>query len=145
MRLFDRDYSVLTPDEEFNWRSLQEQERVSKIGEIEIRRSLFRDYPKAARHFLSLFPNNYLDIVELQDEIHLNDQLGNFQKLLNSPEVNERDILNFININQAYFIVGAILKAHYSFGHHDAYLFPEFPLGISHKVDYLLVGKNSGG
>jgi len=145
MRLYDRDYNSLAPDEESEWRSLQAQETVSNIGDLAITVSLFREYPKAARHFTSLFPNNYLDIVELKDETRLNEQLDRFQKLLDSPHVNERKILNFIKKSRTYFIVGAILKDRYSFGHHDAYLFPEFRLGNSHTVDYLLVGKSSGG
>jgi len=59
--------------------------------------------------------------------------------------VNERKILDFINNDRAYFIIASLLKNYYSFGHHNAYLFPEFALGNSHKVDYLLVGKSSGG
>jgi len=42
-----------------------------KIGTIAITESRFHEYPKAARHFTSLFPNNYLDIVELKDEVRL--------------------------------------------------------------------------
>lgn len=35
--------------------------------------------------------------------------------------------------------------AHYDFGHPDAFIFPEFQLGNSYQVDFLLVGKNSSG
>ncbi|MEL6441206.1 MAG: Shedu anti-phage system protein SduA domain-containing protein [Cyanobacteria bacterium J06621_8] len=38
-----------------------------------------------------------------------------------------------------------MLKEYFNFGHHGAYLFREFQLGNSYKVDYLLIGKNSGG
>nr|BAJ06894.1 putative uncharacterized protein [uncultured bacterium] len=145
MRLYDRDYSSLTPDEQSEWRSVKAKETVSKVGDLAITVNLFRDYPKAARHFTSLFPNNYLDIVELKDENRLHKYVKRFQQVLESPQVNERKILNFINKNQAYFIVGSLLKDRYSFGHHDAYLFPEFRLGNSHVVDYLLVGKSSDG
>ncbi len=37
------------------------------------------------------------------------------------------------------------MKPYYHFGHHDTYLFPEFPFGTSYKIDYLLVGRSSGG
>jgi len=66
MKLHDRDYNSLTTDEEAQWRLLQEQEVVDKLGTMPIIRSRFREYPKAARHFTALFPNNYLDIVELK-------------------------------------------------------------------------------
>lgn len=145
MNLFDRDYTVLLPDEEQRWEDLRTQEVVSNVGNLKIRRSRFRDYPKAARHFSQLFPNNYLDIVELTDEPRLSEQLASFEALLNANDVNERQILNFIIKRQAYFLVGSILKAYFPFGHHDAYLFPEFPLGSSFKVDHLLIGKNSAG
>ena len=38
-----------------------------------------------------------------------------------------------------------MLKSYFQFGHHEAYLFPEFQLGNSYQVDYLLVGKSSDG
>lgn len=148
MKLYERDYMQLTDDEYAEWQSLQEQEvvdKIDKIGTMEIRQSRFRDYPKAARHFRSLFPNNYLDIVELKDETRLNEQLDRFRQLLDSSQVNERKILNFINNDGVYFIIASLLKNYYSFGHHAAFLFPEFPLGTSYKVDYLLVGRSSGG
>ncbi|MGR5907333.1 Shedu anti-phage system protein SduA domain-containing protein [Bacillus paranthracis] len=33
----------------------------------------------------------------------------------------------------------------YDFGHHNAFIFPEFQLGNSYQVDFLLVGKSSSG
>ena len=58
----------------------------------------------------------------------------------------EREILNFIRDKQAYFIIASILKGfHYRFGHHNAFAFKEFELPPNYLVDYLLVGKNSGG
>jgi hypothetical protein len=145
MKLFDRDYNSLTADEEAEWHSLQVKEVVGKLAGKPVIKSRFREYPKAARHFTSIFPNNYLDIVELNDEQRLNEELDRFRELLDDPQVNERMILNFINNREAYFIVASVLKNHYSFGHHDAYLFREFPLGTSYKVDYVLVGKSSDG
>ena len=41
--------------------------------------------------------------------------------------------------------VGSLLKTYFHFGHHSAHLFPEFRLGNSFLVDFLLVGKDSGG
>ena len=145
MNLYDRDFSTLTKEEETEWRSLQQQETVGTIGRFKIVQSRFRQYPKAVRHYLSLFPNNYLDIVELEDERTLREILDSFRRLLDSSDVGERAILNFINQNCAYFVVGSLLKSYFHFGHHDAYLFPEFPLGTSYKVDYLLAGRSSDG
>lgn len=145
MSLYNADYTKLSLEDEAEWKTLQQAELVSKVGELEIRRSQFRNYPKAVRHFIHLFPNNYLDIVELQDKERLNVLLEAFRDLINSENVKEREILNFIFQKQAYFIIASMLKKYFFFGHHEAYLFREFQLGISYKVDYLLIGKNSDG
>lgn len=55
----------------------------------------------------------------------------------------ERDVLRFINHRPAYHIIAGVFK-YYNFGHHDAYVFPEFALG-KYIADYLLIGKSSGG
>lgn len=150
MNLYERDFSKLTFEEEALWLNLRESEvgqsvMIDGIGKVSISsRSLYYQYPKAARHFTSYFPNHYLDIVELSEEERLTTQHHEFVTLLNSGRVNEREILNFINSKHAYFLVASILK-NYRFGHHDAYLFPEFQIGNSYKADYLLVGKGSGG
>ncbi|MCK4627000.1 MAG: DUF4263 domain-containing protein [Phycisphaerae bacterium] len=144
MKLYDRDYTELRGDEKAKWASLR-QEEVNKLGTLEVRQNRFRDYPKAVRHFMHLFPNNYLDTVELQDENRLKSQLDQFRQLIDSDNVTERAITKFIKQNRAYFIVASILKRYFSFGHHGAYLFPEFQLGNSYQADNLLVGKSSDG
>jgi hypothetical protein len=68
-----------------------------------------------------------------------------FENLLSDSNSNERSILNFINVNRHFFVIGAILKKYFNFGHHATCLFREFPLGTSYKVDYLLIGRNSDG
>lgn len=113
----------------------------------------FADYykiiPNAALHYRELFPNNYLNIGELADKDRIKTAKDQFANLLNSNS-NEQSVLNFIRDNQYYFIIGAIFHCdltpiHFRFGHHNAFLFKEFPLGTNHVADYLLVGKNSGG
>jgi antiviral defense system Shedu protein SduA len=145
MKLYKRDYSKLTRREELEWTRLKKLEIVRRSGRFTLARSRFHQYPKAARHFEHLFPNNYLDPIELKKTRGLNAKLTRFRKLLASPQVSERGILTMIRQERAHFIVGSILKDNFDFGHHEAYLFPEFPLGTSHKADYLLVGRNSGG
>jgi hypothetical protein len=144
MQLYERDYTKLTTEEEAQWQSLQHQE-VVQSGTLHFKTSLFRNYPKAVRHFISLFPNNYLDIVELSDETWLNRQLDQFRYLIDSDDATERNILDFIRQHRAYFIVASILDQYFHFGHHDAYLFREFQLGNSFQADFLLVGKGSDG
>lgn len=141
MKLYERDYCILNEEEIIEWNRVKESE---KNGALFGRINKFREYPKAARHYSSLFPNNYLDIKELKDEKYMRGVANEFLNKLNESNINERKILNFINDNQHYVIIASILKL-YNFGHHDAYLFKEFPLGSSYKVDYLLIGKGSGG
>jgi len=94
----------------------------------------------------SYFPKNYLDTDDLKDKERLSKLLNGFKALLDTNLVNERGIVKFIKDNQADFLVGSLLKQYYGhFGHHDAYLFPEFKLGDDYAVDYLLAGLGSGG
>ncbi|WP_051688323.1 Shedu anti-phage system protein SduA domain-containing protein [Desulfofalx alkaliphila] len=146
MKIYSRDYSILTQEELKKWEVLKEKEIVSSLGDdLVIRKNLYREYPVAVRHFISLFPNNHLDIMDLQQATHLKVLTEEFYRIINNPSTTERFILNWISQTKAYFIIASIMKSSYSFGHHDAYIFPEFQLGNSYQVDYLLVGKNSGG
>lgn len=144
MKIYERDYSYLTVEEQNEWEKLSKEEIVRKIGKVEIRKSKVRQYPKAVRHFRSLFPNNYMDFVELQNEQHLFDLVNSFSSVLVDTNITERTILNFIRDNKAYFLIASILEL-YRFGHHNAYIFPEFKLGNSYQVDFVIVGKSSGG
>jgi hypothetical protein len=92
----------------------------------------------------SLFPKNYLDTEKLKDKERLSKLLNEFKDLLDTNLINERGIVKFIKDKQADFLVGSLLKK-YHFGHHDAYLFPEFKLADDLVVDYLLAGLGSGG
>jgi hypothetical protein len=142
MKLFERDYRVLTAEEKATLEKVDRlQTRV--YGDMVARTGSIRDFSKPARHYISLFPNNYLDIVELQEEELLRERFGAFKALVDAKPT-EREVIRFIKDTQSYFIVGSILDD-YRFGHHDAFLFPEFPLGNSYGVDYLLVGNGSGG
>lgn len=146
MKLYDRDYFYITDDEK---KDIGEATKkyTYKLGKLSGNgSSLFREQPKAGRHYQSLFPNNYLDIVDLDNEERLNKLNLKFTELINIETTKEQDILNFLNSkeNKAYHIIGSLLRA-YDFGHHDTFLFPEFQLGTSYKVDYLLIGSQSGG
>lgn len=100
--------------------------------------------PTASYHYKSLFPNNFIhfnykmhnkDIVKLYED---------FKNLIKTPLTNERHLLNFIKDTESYFILESLFFR-YDFGHHDAYLFREFHLFPDYIVDFLLVGKSSGG
>lgn len=129
MRIYDRDYTKLTEDEINEWEMLKKKEVVKTTGKFNIRKSMFRKYPKAVRHYLSIFPNNYLDIEDLKNEDMLKTSISNFYDFLSNENIIESDIAKFIKNNKAYFIIGSILKSNYNFGHHDAFIIPEFMLG----------------
>lgn len=144
MGLFGRDYRFLTQKERNEWDKILEKEKIIKEGkELRFRRPLFRKYPKAVRYYKQLFHNNYLDIAELQDIEKLQSFNEGFKTLLDS-NCNEQAILKYIKDNKSYYIIGSIFSQ-YNFGHHAAYIFPEFKLSTNYRADYLLVGRSSGG
>jgi hypothetical protein len=157
MNLFERDFFKLTKTElelvnEFN--SLNTDLTAVMKGNGNLDTVVQNDRKKGVlmskNPFLlnhkSLFPNNYLNEVKLklQNFDYIN-KLQNFKKLLDDTKISERDILNYIRDNEAYFLIGSVLKNYTSFGHHDRYLFKEFKLPPNFQADFLVVGKNSEG
>jgi hypothetical protein len=145
--LYDRDFKILTVEEQELWDQSEEIFAGKRIRTQEMTKQYYNTIPKAALHHKELFPNNFLDIRELEDKKTLRKAKGDFLTLLDNG-ANERDVLNYIRDSKHYFIVGAIFRyggLHFNFGHHNAFLFREFPLNTNHKADYLLAGKNSMG
>ena len=145
MVIYTRDYTTLTQEALNEWEILKEKEIVHRFGDMIVRRSRYREYPVAVRHFESLFPNNHLDIVDLKKVEYLTSLSEEFHQLIETPTSNERSILKWIREKSAYFIIASIMKGPYTFGHHDAFIFPEFQLGNTYQVDFLIIGRNSGG
>lgn len=137
--LYKRDYNLLSPNE------IKEKEKLELENKNEngiFSTSLYYDYSKAVRHNMSLFPNNFMDNIDLKDkQDELRAQCNGFQKLLDG-KISELDIKHFIQNNEYYHIPASIFK-YYNFGHHAAYVFKEFCLGTNFKADYLLVGDSS--
>lgn len=140
-----RDFRYLTDSEKKEWGEIQQKETIRPQGGLAIKANLWSEYPSAVRRHISLFPNQYLDPLDLRDTSKLERILDSFEELIKNPGTRETDILNFINNNSHYFIIGALLKNNFNFGHHEAHVFSEFPLSTSHRADYLLLGKNSDG
>ena len=109
---------------------------VSKLGPA--------SFPRIIRYNRSLFPNHYLDTQFLQDRSAIMDMCDRFVQFLDDKSVGERDILKWIKEERAYHLVGSILSQT-SFGHHSAYIFPEFRLGSNCTPDFVIVGRASGG
>lgn len=143
MFLFGRDFRNLSDSENKEYQNIKVKD-LKQVNNLLINKPHFYDYPKAVRHYLSLFPNNYLDPADLSDNCNLDPIVTNFYNLISKNDTGERNILNFVKDNKAYFIIGSVFKL-YNFGHHDAYIFPEFQLNTDYKVDYLLIGKSSNG
>ncbi|EMK6568968.1 hypothetical protein V9K34_004699, partial [Vibrio parahaemolyticus] len=99
----NRDYRFLTPEETDEWEKVKQEEIVNPGSRVKIRKNLFSKYPRAARHFQSLFPNQYLDTMDLKDTDNIQLLLKGFIDLLNKSDVRERDILNYINSEPAFF------------------------------------------
>lgn len=146
MKLYDTDYNYLPPEDNEAWEQLKDQEIIYHNGKpTMVRKSLYNQYPQSVRHYISLFPNNFLDAIELRaNATSLRVTAAKFSTLINDSNTTERDILNFITTERTYFIIGSILND-FRFGHHALYLFPEFSLATDYKADYLLIGKNSDG
>ena len=87
-------------------------------------------------NFYTFEPNWYRDI-------DFNQEADAFLHILDQSK-KENDIQRYIKNNQKWFIPASIFKE-YNFGHHEAYLIPEQPLGEKYRVDYMLLGKNSIG
>lgn len=148
MKLYDRDYNNISKEENLLWEELKEKEKVNVNGKPSdfIKQSLYPQYPSAVRHFISLFPNNFVDAVDLKSESDLlRKKLEKFNDLLDEKQTTERHILNFVKDKKAYFIIASILKSNYRFGHHALFIFPEFKFPPNYQIDYLIVGKNSDG
>jgi len=144
MVIHQRNYRVKPTKNEYDlYNEVLHEERPREIRAFG-RRNLRSKYPKAIRHFLSLFPNNHIELIDYDKEL-INEKHQEFEEILNNGDTTERDILNYINHRDAFFIIASIL-IYQNYGHHDAYIFPEFSIGDGkYYADYLLIGKNSGG
>ena len=142
--LYKRDYTLLTDEERRGWDRAEEMIRPKKVlSALEV--ATYCDMmPPAGWYHMQLFPNNYLCPAELKDRERLRGAEEGLLRILDDPDAGEREILNFVRDNEYYFLVGSLFRR-FCFGHHEAFLFREFPLGTEHVADYLLVGKNSGG
>ena len=89
MTLNDRDFNSITKEESLLWDAVKEQEKVIINGEpnLLLKKTLYRQYPKAVRHFLSLFPNNFIDAVDL----------------INESEIFKKKLQDFNNLLENYF------------------------------------------
>ena len=76
-------------------------------------------------------------------DIDLDYEAEQLLKVLDSAK-KENDIQNYIKENKKWFIPASIFED-YDFGHYEAYISVEQPLGAEYKADYMLLGRNSIG
>jgi hypothetical protein len=138
MGLYERDYFKLTNEEALLIQKLDSENNTEVPGF-----KIFTSYPDAYYFYVSHFPNHMLDIGELKS-VQARTKIVEFKDFLNTLEIDERKVQHFIKSNRSYFIIASIL-AYYDFGHHVAFMFPEFPLSNNYIVDFVIIGKNSGG
>lgn len=150
--MYRRDFRILTEEEakirDKYFLSLKNQGWKFVSNDDFKRLMEIHDQYPAIGYNLSLFPNNRI-IQEYLDGCFENPNpqaiLNSFISLIDNLETTERHVLNFIKNNFAYFIPASIAKDYANWGHHELYVFPEFPLGTNYKVDYLVLGNNSEG
>ena len=145
MNLYDNDYLNCT--EELLKKSEQIEKRNTDMFGF-INSNYYFELPKEVRHYKSMFPNNFLDIADFTIEENrkkMMEQNEQARILINNQKSNELELKKFIKDNRAYHIIGSILKKNFNFGHHGAYIFPEFQLGSDYKCDYLIIGDSSDG
>lgn len=143
MNLYDRDYRKITSSEMEKYQAILKLETEGRsIGRI----NMYDSYPHAVKHYLSLFPNNHINLYVLKQQGDLQTLNDKFKTIVHRENALELEVLRFINKTPAYHIIGSIFECgRFNFGHHEAYLFPEFSLGGTYRADYLLIGKGSGG
>ena len=144
MNLYEKDYTHCS--EELLKLASQIKEKNTNGRMIDSK--YYYELPKEVRHYQSMFPNNFLDTADLHDEQSLEKMRKieqELKELINDTSKTELDLKRFIQNKRAYFIIGSLLKRNYNFGHHGAYVFPEFRLGNDYVCDYLIVGDSSDG
>ena len=142
--IYDIDYfEDLSNEEKSDYERICEEE---SSGRKFIKTNLYYKYPKKVRHQKSIFPNYLIDVIDIREKKdEFLSTVEDFFNIIDKNETQEEDVVKFIKDNKAYYIIASILKDNFNFGHHSVYIFPEFKLGTSHRADYLIVGKNSGG
>ncbi len=103
------------------------------------------EYPNYVYKHDSLFPNHNISSQDIEeDENWFLQRIDGFKDLIHHDSTSELDLLNYIRDNKAAFIVTSLLS-YTDFGHHERFVFPEFQLSNNYKVDFLILGRSSGG
>lgn len=145
--MFKRDYSNLNTAEAAALAAFDAARLASKnkFRSISHESKLLSEFP-AIEYNRSYFPNNHMSYHDLKiRKMEYRGKLHRFKKLIYDKKTNEQEILNYIKKEEAYFIIASIVKNYTDWGHHDLYVFREFPIGTQYRADFVISGKNSFG
>ena len=91
-----------------------------------------------------MIPKSFINLNQIRNQnIDFHKEADDFLCVLDAA-TKEGDIQRYIKSNQKWFIPGSISRC-YDFGHHEAYLLPEPPIGVEYRADYMFLGRNSVG
>lgn len=90
-----------------------------------------------------VIPDRFICLPRHRDDLDFDMESDMFLNVVDSAK-KENDVQRYIKDNKKWFIPGSLFR-NYDFGHHEAYIVPEQPLGSEYKADYLLLGRNSIG
>ena len=125
-----------------NWKKIAHRKGVKNNREFPRFLHPNEDVREFLCHKRSLYPNNYLHLLEYK-KLDLDEEADKYHDIIYNAN-NEQEIQQYIKLNHKWFIPGSIFLD-YNFGHHDAYPFPEQKLGNEYAADYMLIGKSSDG
>ena len=102
----------LTEKEGIEWNKVKDSENIHKDEEFTIVKSQFSNYPKAARHYIHLFPNHYLDPVELEEKSLLKNQVNEFNNfnILSPNEFSEKYTGHVFHAEKIIISMGRLQK-----------------------------------
>ncbi|MGR5907334.1 hypothetical protein ACT7DL_07520 [Bacillus paranthracis] len=101
MGIYERDYSKLTKEEVAFLDKIKSDKKFSTIHRV----IPYSTYPKAVRHYKSLFPNHHLDIFDLKGNEKPKEQIELFLKTLNDSTITERNLFKIFLKNLEHILL----------------------------------------
>jgi len=146
--ILNRDFIKLSEEEKIKFNEYQDRYNIRNVnGQKMLPKPWTQkdNYPNFVYKHDSLFPNHNISSQDIkEDEDWFLQRIDGFKNLINNKSPTERDLLSYIRDNKASFIITSLLE-YTDFGHHERFVFPEFELSNNYKVDFLILGRSSGG
>lgn len=120
-----------------------EQDNQIILGDLRLEKSSDKYTPRMLAS-KSLFPNHHI-YPFVVDKEKLQSQVEELKNLISKTTTKEQDILSFFREPDNLKLLSCLFNG-FDFGHHEQYIFREFPLpNGDYRADFLLVGKGSSG